>query len=59
MDALAITKIHIAARESLHVVYIFLGELLSYLIPGDICGTHIDLLIPLHSRTKTNTRWPN
>jgi hypothetical protein len=45
MDALAIPKVHIAVRESLHVFYICLGELLPYLIPSYVCGTHIDLLI--------------
>jgi hypothetical protein len=45
MDALAIPKVHIAARGSLHVFYICLGELLPYLIPSYVCGTHIDLLI--------------
>ena len=42
MDALAIPKVHI---ESLHVFYVCLGELLPYLIPSYVCGTHIDLLI--------------
>jgi len=45
MDVLAIPKIHIAARESFHVFDICLGELLPYLIPRDVCSTHIDLLI--------------
>jgi hypothetical protein len=47
MDALAIPKIHIATCESFHVLDIRLGELLSYLIPRDVCSTHIDLLISL------------
>jgi len=45
MDALAVPKIHIAARESFHVFDICFGELLPYLIPRDVCSTHIDLLI--------------
>jgi hypothetical protein len=45
MDALAIPKIHIAARESFHVCDVCLGELLPNLIPRDVRSTHIDLLI--------------